>query len=90
VRTDRWKYIRTYHAGLWDGVVPDCQLYDMQADPWEQDDVADTYPDVLERLDDEMALWAAEHVGRAEDALHRVARIGPRGYHYTKDGYEGV
>ena len=90
VRTDRWKYIRTYHAGLWGGVVPDQQLYDMAADPWEQDDVADDNPAVVDRLDDEMALWAADHVGRAEDALHRVARIGPRGYHYTKDSYEGV
>jgi arylsulfatase A-like enzyme len=90
VRTDRWKYIRTYHPGMWGGVVPEKQLFDMHADPWEQKDVADDHPEVVASLDDEMARWTHEHVGRAEDALHRVARIGPRGYQYAKDGWDGV
>lgn len=79
VRTDRWKFVRTYHAGMWDGVLPDRQLFDMASDPWEQDDVAAEYPDVVETLETEMVEWAERHRGRNEDSLKATAREGPEG-----------
>jgi arylsulfatase A-like enzyme len=89
VRTDRWKFVRTYDPGMWGGAVPDRQLFDMHADPWEQDDVSAANPEVVEELEREMAVWAEEHVGRDEDTLKRVARVGPEGTE-SKEGYDGI
>jgi arylsulfatase A-like enzyme len=83
VRTDRWKFVRTYEDGLWD--LPDRQLFDMQGDPWEQENVADDYPDVVDELETEMVEWAERHRGRAEDELHAVAREGPAGLNWATD-----
>lgn len=77
VRTDRWKFIRTYHPGDWPDVAPPRQLYDMEADPHEQDDVSEEHPELLEELETTMAVWAETHVGRDEDELKRTAREGP-------------
>jgi len=88
VRTDRWKYVRTYDPGMWGGVVADRQLFEMDADPWEQTDVSDDHPDVVDDLDGRMTAWAEAHSGDQEDALKRVAREGPAGA--DRGGYEGV
>jgi len=80
---------QTYNPGMWGGVVPDRQLFDMQADPWEQTDVADDHPDVVNELEREMAVWAETHVGQDEDALKAVAREEPYGSN-AMDGYDGV
>jgi arylsulfatase A-like enzyme len=77
VRTDRWKFVRTYNDGEWD--LPDRALYEMDADPWEQADVADDHPEVVDELEREMAAWAEAHVGREGDELREVARKGPAG-----------
>lgn len=77
IRTDRWKLIRTYNPGLFGEYIPDRQLYDMQADPWEQEDLADDHPEIVAQLEERMAVWAERRVGRYEDALHAVARTGP-------------
>jgi len=77
VRTDRWKFVRTYHAGVWN--LPDRQLFDFQSDPWEQTDVSESHPDVVDDLERRMAVWTETHVGRGEDALRAVAREGPAG-----------
>ena len=88
VRTDRWKFVRTYNPGMWGGVVPDRQLFDMDDDPWEQTDVAADHPEVVAELEREMAAWVETHAGDQEDALKRVAREGPAGA--DRGGYEGV
>lgn len=90
VRTDRWKFIRTYHAGMWPGVTPDRQLFDMRADPWEQDDVSDDHPDVVEELETEMVRWAETHRSEHEDSLKRTARTGRAALQRRNWGFEGV
>lgn len=77
VRTDRWKYIRTYHPGLYDEAAPDHQLYDMQNDPWEQQNRIEDHQSDVEELQAKMIVWAENHVGRFEDGLKVVARNGP-------------
>jgi len=77
VRTDRWKLVRTSHDGLWD--LPGRQLFDLDTDPWEQENVAEDYPEVVDRLSTTMAVWADRHRGHREDSLRRVAREGPAG-----------
>lgn len=90
VRTDRWKFIRTYHPGMWSGVTPDQQLYDMRADPDEQTNLADRHPDITSELEGKMAVWAEKHAGIREDTLHTVARNGPAGYELQKHNWKGV
>jgi arylsulfatase A-like enzyme len=85
VRTDRWKFVRTYHPGHWGPVTPERQLFDMQADPYEQDDVADSHPEVVDELETTMAVWAERHVGPSEDSLHRTARQGPAGASFDRN-----
>jgi len=74
VRTDRWKFIRTYDAGPWSDQLADRELYDLANDPWEQKDLADDRTDIVEELERTMATWAEIHVGPDEDALHARAR----------------
>lgn len=80
VRTDRWKYIQTYHHGAFPDAFPERALYDMKADPHEQENLAEDEPEVVADLDREMHVWAAEHVGRFEDPMHELARTGPASY----------
>ncbi len=90
VRTDQYKYIRTYNPGMWGGVVPEEALYDLEADPWEQENVASEHPDLVEELRSRMAAWAEEHVGPEEDPLHAAAREGPEGLHrlFQQKGFD--
>ncbi|MEF8781214.1 MAG: sulfatase [Haloferacaceae archaeon] len=90
IRTDRWKLIRTYHPGMWGGVLPEWQLYDMREDPWEQDDVAEANPEVVETLRKRMVLWAESHRTGSTDPLERVAERGPSGYNSFADQFEGL
>lgn len=80
VRTDRWKYIRTYHPGVLTGIVPERQLYDMKADPLEQADVAENNADIVAELDERMVVWAEAQRGDHEDTIRKVARNGPPAY----------
>lgn len=89
VRTDRWKYIRTLHPGMWDGVVPEEQLYDMTHDPWEQQDVIDDHDDVAADLRALLDDWTETH-GQGADPLEAVAQNGPSGYNAFKDDWDGV
>jgi len=89
VRTDRWKFIRTYHPGHWPSVVPDRQLYDMEADPWEQENVAEEHPDVVEDLEERMFVWAERRSGPREDPLCEISREGPSGLGAGRD-WDGV
>jgi arylsulfatase A-like enzyme len=90
IRTDQYKYIRTYNPGMWGGVVPEEALYDLDADPWEQENIASERPEVAEDLRKRMAAWAEAHIGPEEDPLHAAAREGPEGMHrlYLQDGYD--
>ena len=83
VRTERWKFVRTYHDGVWD--LPARQLFDLRADPVEQTDVSAEHPEVVAELEQAMAHWAERHVGREEDALHAVAREGPAGLEWARE-----
>ncbi|MFC4987902.1 sulfatase family protein [Saliphagus infecundisoli] len=89
VRADRWKYIRTYHPGMWDGVVPAEQLFDMENDPWEQENVLDDYSGIAGELRDTMNDWVETH-GSDPDPLRMVAGEGPAGYNAFEDDWDGV
>jgi arylsulfatase A-like enzyme len=45
VRFDRWIYVRSYHDG--NHLFPKDMLFDLAADPFEQENVADAHPDIV-------------------------------------------
>ena len=90
IRTDPWKLVKTYHAGMWKSIVPETQLFDMNADPWEQLDLSETNPDVVSRLEDQLTDWVGEHQESDRDALQTVSKRGPAGYRTFHDGFDGV
>lgn len=79
IRSGRWKLTRTYHPGMWESVLPRLQLYNLDNDPWEQNDVAENNPDVVTKLEQTMSQWVADNVGRYGDPIRDVARETPPG-----------
>jgi len=55
VRFDNWIYIRTWHDGY--HLFPDEMLFDVQADPHEQNDVAKANPEVCRRAAEMLRQW---------------------------------
>jgi len=80
IRTDRWKLLRTYHPGIWPERFSDVALYDLEEDPWEQENVADDHPELVTKLRGKMTEWVEDHVGREGDPLMSAAINGPMGY----------
>lgn len=90
LRTDRWKLIKTYHPGMWDGIISEIQLFDLQDDPWEQSDLSETHPDVVSRLEGQLTQLIERYQGSEQDALRSVSTRGPAGYRAFHDEFDGV
>lgn len=84
VRTRRWKYVRTYHSGMWASSVPEEQLFDVDADPWEQRDRSRERDDERRRLSEILDRWERRHVSDGEDPMVRLADDGPAGYRWAQ------
>ncbi|ULL15274.1 arylsulfatase [Paenibacillus sp. H1-7] len=89
VRDRKWHYIRTYHPGLYrfDPVT----LYDMENDPFQLDNAAERYPDIVKEMDHRIALWTQEQLGQPGsrmDPLHQVIETGPWKYVKLEDWVE--
>jgi len=89
VRTDRWKYIRTLHPGMWGGKTPEEQLYDLQDDPWEQHDLIEIHRDIADKLAGKLERWVNIHC-RGKDPLKKVAQNGPSGYNAFEGDWSGI
>jgi choline-sulfatase len=81
VRTDEWLMMRTYHPG----VVPlePIELYNMNEDPFMTNNVAQSHPHVIEKLDHLLQQWVHDQVGQpfsAPDPLPLVVETGPFKY----------
>jgi arylsulfatase A-like enzyme len=81
VRWDRWLYIRTYHDGF--HLFPSEMLFDLVADPFEQNDLAASRPDVvregawrLSRWHEAQMLKMARTSNDVVDPLWTVIREG--------------
>jgi arylsulfatase A-like enzyme len=64
-RTPEWKLIRALEEDIYD--TPDTELYDLNADPAEQKNVAEDRPDVVAQLGGAMDDWVSRR--RAETGL---------------------
>jgi arylsulfatase A-like enzyme len=81
VRWDRWLYIRTYHCGFHDWA--DEMLFDVEADPHEQIDLASRHPHLLEQGRSRLMHWhdrqmhrMIRHASDSTDPLWQVMREG--------------
>jgi arylsulfatase A-like enzyme len=71
VKWDRWLYVRTYHDGF--HLFPDEMLYDIVADPYEQNDLAESEPTVCREGAWRLARWHdAQMQKMAADATDAV------------------
>jgi arylsulfatase A-like enzyme len=78
-RWDRWLYMRTFHDGF--HLFPAEMLYDLQADPFEQADLAAARPEIRARGERFLADWHARMMatmpeGYTEDPLQVVLAEG--------------
>jgi choline-sulfatase len=55
VRWDKWLYMRTYHDGF--HLFPQEMLYDLEADPHEQNNLADRHPDLCREGQWRLSRW---------------------------------
>ena len=77
VRFDRWLCISTYHDGYHG--FPETMLFDVETDPHEQVDLAESRPDLVGEAAARLAGWwaaAMARAGRGEDPLWTVVAEG--------------
>jgi choline-sulfatase len=77
VRFGRWICIRTYHDAFHG--FPEVLLFDLEADPFEQHDVAADHPDVVAHAMDTLAGWGSDALDRSDagvDPLWEVLHGG--------------
>jgi hypothetical protein len=74
IRSPDWKLIRLYQTTLYgrSGI----ELYDMRADPHEQHNVADQYPEVAAELDGRLRHWVSAQLAGRHDPMLQVIDAG--------------
>jgi arylsulfatase A-like enzyme len=84
VRFDNWLYIRTYHDAFHD--FPPTMLYDLDADPHQQYDVAANRPDVVGQAAGILLDWEADNMLRSSAGVDPIwTVIAEGGGYYTRD-----
>lgn len=91
VRWEKWLYMRTYHDGF--HLFPQEMLFDLEADPHEQHNLAQTYPELcregmwrLARWHDEQMQKMAINANDVTDPLWTVIREGGPFHARLSDG----
>ncbi|MEF3312030.1 sulfatase [Paenibacillus sp. GYB004] len=72
IRTDRYKLIRTYDSGPY--IRPARELYDLQTDPGETVNLADSLPELADRLERELLDFVSRKLSGREDPMERQLR----------------
>jgi len=67
VRTNRYKYIRTYDAGPF--VRPPCELYDLETDPGETANLAEEDPELADFFQRKLDAWVASKLNGRPDPM---------------------
>ncbi|MFB6116814.1 MAG: sulfatase [Candidatus Nanosalina sp.] len=86
IRDGKWKMIQTMHPGDWGRKIQEIQLFDLEKDPFEQENLALEKPKLVEKLKQKMDLWV-ERRSHNGDPLPKVAERGPAGYRYLEDSF---
>ena len=86
IRDGKWKMIQTMHPGDWGRKIQEMQLFNVESDPFEQENLALEKPKLVEKLKQKMDLWV-ERRSHNGDPLPKVAERGPAGYRYLEDSF---
>jgi arylsulfatase len=70
----RWKLIKALDNGLWP--APALELYDLEEDPAELNDVAHQEPARAAELDLRLRRWEDEQLGGRADPLRKIVEVG--------------
>jgi arylsulfatase A-like enzyme len=87
IRDGKWKVIQTMHPGDWNGKLQEMQLYNVEEDPFEQENLALEKPKLVEKLKTKMDLWREQRM-HGSDPLKKVGERGPAGYRYLENSLE--
>ncbi len=87
IRDGKWKMIQTLHPGDWDRKIQEMQLFNVEKDPFEQENLALEKPKLVEKLKQKMDLWVEQRQYNA-DPLKKVGERGPAGFRYLNDPFE--
>lgn len=74
VRTREWKYICCWDPGIYPRRGP--ELYDLQADPQEQDNLAEVRLDIVAEMEARLVGWVDERLGDRPDPMIEVLELG--------------
>lgn len=87
IRDGKWKMIQTLHPGDWDRKLQEMQLFNLEEDPFEQENLALEKPKLVEKLKQKMDLWVEQRKFNA-DPLKKVGEQGPAGFRYLEDSFQ--
>jgi arylsulfatase len=74
IRTKDWKYIRCWDPGIYPRAG--CELYDLAADPDEQQDLSAERPDIVAAMDALMNRWLDAQLAGQPDPMNEVIEYG--------------
>jgi len=79
MRTKKWKLIKCIDNGFWN--FPSTELYDLQSDPQELNNIAQERKEILDKLELKFHRWLSKRLGKHTDPLRRIAERGlsPKG-----------
>ena len=72
IRTERYKYIRTYDSGLFGR--PPTELFDLVADPGEVVNLVEREPAIASAFDNELTGWVTARLNGGDDPMERQLR----------------
>lgn len=72
IRDHQYKYIETYDSGPFSR--PPAELYDLTQDPEEVENLANRYPEMVERYREKLSTWVYSKLAGKEDPMQVVLR----------------
>jgi arylsulfatase A-like enzyme len=85
VRWDEWLYMRTWHDGY--HLFPDRMLYNVAADPHEQNDLAGEHGDLCEHAEGVLVDWHERMMGESTTGIDPLQTVLSEGGPYHARGH---
>jgi len=85
---NNWKLIKTYDETFWP--VPKVELYNLEKDPGETENLADEVPDVVDSMELEMFRWLEENLRGNIDPIKAVVSKGVPAIKWVESAYRRI